>query len=723
MWMDRARRWPIVFLFLMAGASRAGFAGGPLRVDDAGQPYRWDMSQPIRYSVAPGPLGSRSHDWAVAAVESAVRTWESVPSAQVRFEASGDLPRRITGSNVMAFLHGLTGDSPCPVLFDTDGTITQTLLGQGAIEAGFAGPLIDLPRDDRILLGYVVLSGPGLAAFGDTRTEKVVVHEFGHMLGLDHSQINADLLYDGDPTNDYLAPVMSYFRGPNGDGSLHRDDQAWISWLYPSSSFADSTGSIHGRVLLPDGVTGLRGINVIARRVDDPRATSVSSVSGYLFGGTGGGARDPARLGEFMIPGLPPGRYTLEIQPLEDMPVVRVPAAYLPGGPKFWHEPSMAQDAPGASTPILVNAGQEVNGIDIVVNGEDLGPPAQVKAQEPNALPNAQKVTMPVMISGAIPDAPGAGPDATAGPPLDPSSVADQLQDVYDILVREPTTVTAILSAAQRGADLDLYVLRKSGQKYVIEGSSTLVGTPPEVVQIRLAAGHHYVGIHRAAARGTAYTLSLLATPAPPPEQPSAPVWLNYLLIGDVTTNSAALRWQTTDAVPSVVYYNQPLQETGAPQPQQDHALTLTGLATGQRSEVEVFIPLPGNPAQPGYTFAPVTAAVSPAPGGTPRIVASHTTSLLGANDFAQVSVHLSNPGDGDAHSVRITQVTLPTGWYVVSDVLTGEPLPAVLDLGGIGAGGAGDFVAWIERLRGSAASDVTVHGTYLDDTGRSMTF
>ena len=110
---------------------------------------------------------------------------------------------------------------------------------------------------------------------------------------------------------------MSYFRGPNGDGSLHRDDQAWISWLYPSADFAGSTGVIRGRVLLPDGLTGLRGINVIARRVDDPKATAVSAISGYVFGGTGGGARDPARLGEFMIPGLLPGSYTVELQPLQ----------------------------------------------------------------------------------------------------------------------------------------------------------------------------------------------------------------------------------------------------------------------------------------------------------------------------------------------------------------------------------------------------------------------
>ena len=74
MWMSRGRSWPIVFLCLMVGGSPRVLAGGPLRVDTNGQAYRWDMSRPIRYSVAPGPLGSRSHDWAVAAIAQAVRT-------------------------------------------------------------------------------------------------------------------------------------------------------------------------------------------------------------------------------------------------------------------------------------------------------------------------------------------------------------------------------------------------------------------------------------------------------------------------------------------------------------------------------------------------------------------------------------------------------------------------------------------------------------------------
>ena len=45
------------------------------------------------------------------------------------------------------------------------------------------------------------------------------------------------------------------------------------------------------------------------------------------------------------------------------------------------------------------------------------------------------------------------------------------------------------------------------------------------------------------------------------------------------------------------------------------------------------------------------------------------------------------------------------------------------LDLGGIGAGGAGVFVAWIVRSTGSAAPSITVHGTYTDAGGTVRKF
>ena len=136
---------------------------------------------------------------------------------------------------------------------------------------------------------------------------------------------------------------------------LHADDIAWYSWLYPAEG-ERSTGSIRGRVLLPDRATGLRGINVIARQAGDPLVTAVASVTGALWNGRAGGRLEPGRLGEFLIPGLPPGAYTVELQELEEEPEIRVLPGALPGGPKFWREGSAAQDPPLASTTVRVRS-------------------------------------------------------------------------------------------------------------------------------------------------------------------------------------------------------------------------------------------------------------------------------------------------------------------------------------------------------------------------------
>src|SRR3989475_7168896 len=96
-----ARRswWPAAVLVLLAGAGGSAQAGGPRLIGPDGQPYRWDMSQPIRYAVSSGSLGSHSHAWAVDAVARAVRVWESVATARVQFEAAGGAAGPIQPTN------------------------------------------------------------------------------------------------------------------------------------------------------------------------------------------------------------------------------------------------------------------------------------------------------------------------------------------------------------------------------------------------------------------------------------------------------------------------------------------------------------------------------------------------------------------------------------------------------------------------------------------------
>jgi hypothetical protein len=175
---------------------------------------------------------------------------------------------------------------------------------------------------------------------------------------------------------------------------LAPDDVAWISKLYPAASFAASYGTLSGFVLFSDGITAAQGVNVVARRVDDPatlvdesKSIAVSVVSGYSFTGnpgqsitgdnTGGsafGSRNPALIGYYEIP-VPPGNYTLQIENIDpsftggssvgplDPPNVTI------GAFESWHQYESAFDNPAQRDPVVVVGGQKISNLNFILNG------------------------------------------------------------------------------------------------------------------------------------------------------------------------------------------------------------------------------------------------------------------------------------------------------------------------------------------------------------------
>src|SRR5262249_9182416 len=138
---------------------------------------------------------------------------------------------------------------------------------------------------------------------------EAIIHEMGHLLGLDHSQINLDLLTTalnsgqfGNCAVDGLAGLPLMFpisfcqaRLDAGLPQLSPDVLALISMLYPSAKYATTYATISGSVYFSDGQTAAQGINVIARQVDNPATSqneslrvAVSAVSGYRFTGNPG---------------------------------------------------------------------------------------------------------------------------------------------------------------------------------------------------------------------------------------------------------------------------------------------------------------------------------------------------------------------------------------------------------------------------------------------------
>jgi len=426
-----------VALALAVLAVIAARAGGPLYVGGPapfapGVPFVWGPSDsnPLTYWTDLGSLGLQSNASADSLVASAFQVWQDAPTASITFAKdtsnSGKLGADVDASNIASVLNAIEGCGPLggiakdrSIIYDLDGSAVAAVLGQANQNTvlGFATPAclgsngVDSNYYQR---GYAVLNGRFLDGIKTPTNPEVpvaefkavMIHEFGHMIGLDHSQINLDCLtgtcssaeLDGVPT---MFPVLIDAQAMS---TLATDDIAAISALYPTSNFASSTGRITGHVLFFDGETPAQGFNVIARLVTDPQTTAVSNVSGYLFTADAGnplvqwpgvtpspfGSRDTTLIGVYDIPGLPPGAYTIEVEAIhnsEPIPFVggsglgpigdlgfQFPLPSLlpnppPCTPEYLVSSATATCDSAAATTLTVDGGSVVTGADVILIG------------------------------------------------------------------------------------------------------------------------------------------------------------------------------------------------------------------------------------------------------------------------------------------------------------------------------------------------------------------
>jgi hypothetical protein len=174
-----------------------------------------------------------------------------------------------------------------------------------------------------------------------------LVHEFGHTMGLQHTWTSA---------------VMSteITRSTSKGRPLTSDDIAGLSILYPSSSFAQKTGVVTGRVALNGAGVNLASVVAIA-----PGSPAVSTLT------------NPD--GTYRLEGLPPGYYFLYVHPLppsiagERQPVNLEPPTDSNGpilpGPAF-----NTVFYPGTAQPqqtLQIQAGVQLDGFNFDVTQRD----------------------------------------------------------------------------------------------------------------------------------------------------------------------------------------------------------------------------------------------------------------------------------------------------------------------------------------------------------------
>ena len=360
----------------LAALTVNSFAGGPLIVDPNTQTaYTYDTSTPVPIYYDEGNLGEvlDYSTWPPTTVifdntvgknlvTKGFSDWSSIPTATMKTTIVGDFSQiglpDIDATNITSII-GTSNGRGIYVVFDADGSIMQNFFGAGDGVLGIASPQFAITGTTTITESFVVLNGSAIDP-ADTNAlnfQGVATHEFGHSLGMAHTQVNGAAYFYGGYTGENVGPqsctslpystnltsadveTMYPYINPNVGGTglaqanLHTTDTlASFSDLYPAKGWVKSTGTIKGKVFDTDGKTELTGVNVIARNVSNPFADSTSAITGQMTQGELGPD------GSFTLHGLAPGAtYALYVDALTFGGFSTPPLWFLPGPERFWN--------------------------------------------------------------------------------------------------------------------------------------------------------------------------------------------------------------------------------------------------------------------------------------------------------------------------------------------------------------------------------------------------
>lgn len=206
-------------------------------------------------------------------VEQGLDAWSSVESARIEwtFEmGEEELHRERDGKNAIR-IHRYDGQFSYAGLFIVGGEMVECDVSLG-------------PRSANNLAGW------GLS---------ILIHEFGHCVGLAHAAVfpTWDSSFWRNGFGDAVwweDPKMSY--GFDRGYDLHEDDALGASLLRPAPGWAASTGSIAGRLVVDDQPA--RFTRIVATRLEGNEA-----------GWSANAFADEE--GRYVLEGVPPGRYLL----------------------------------------------------------------------------------------------------------------------------------------------------------------------------------------------------------------------------------------------------------------------------------------------------------------------------------------------------------------------------------------------------------------------------
>jgi hypothetical protein len=369
-----------VLLICSAVASHGGgpafVAGSGYNPGVEGQPIIW-ANGAVQYFTDQGDLSPiLSNTQADALVAGAFSAWTSIPGASLTASQGGHLAEDVNGANLTVDATGtITAPdditpsataTPVGIVYDSDGTATDALLGQGAgsladcfTNAVFGGP-DNFTAGGNIAHALVVING--VCATTSAQLPDVqyrLVRVLGRILGLGWSQANVNVLthHPAATSADFAGFPVMHFTDPincvpitvcYANAAVPKmDDSNALARLYPASVSPQPAGRIYGNLYFTDAsgnaAQPMQGVNVVARLMvssQPSRQYVVTSASGFAFHGNAGniidgyldanglrydrwGSNDPSLegffdLGELTIPtGQTIAQYQLTVEALD----------------------------------------------------------------------------------------------------------------------------------------------------------------------------------------------------------------------------------------------------------------------------------------------------------------------------------------------------------------------------------------------------------------------
>lgn len=290
----------LVFLFL----SLPAFAGGPFIVTEEGTPVVWGEDPVISYHPEEGGCSIFDNSEMLTKLGSVLATWEDLTEADVGFLQVNDRLTDINGDNYETYIYTGSGtttnnntltDSFNAVAFDNNGDIVAAVAGEANryLVLGFAAINAYSLSTGIVSDGMAVLncrcvgthpiydtctSGGATITVSEAELDFTILHEFGHFLNLDHSQVNLDLFDNGIASDDADIPIMFPYSFDTSVGTDPReDDVVALAALYPSDEFLGARCLITGD-LLDEAGNPLRCADVQA--ITDDLSETVAYVSG-----------------------------------------------------------------------------------------------------------------------------------------------------------------------------------------------------------------------------------------------------------------------------------------------------------------------------------------------------------------------------------------------------------------------------------------------------------